>query len=49
MSEDDKALMAQYGITSEPKLIYSYKEHRYDKLQDAINFARLDTKPEDKK
>lgn len=49
MSENDIALMAQYGITSEPKLIYSYKEHRYDKLQDAINFAILDTKPDEKK
>ena len=49
MSEDDKALMAQYGISSEPKLIYCYKEHRYDKLQDAVNFARLDTKTDEKK
>ena len=49
MSEDDKVLMAQYGITAETITIYSYKEHRYDKLQDAVNFARLDTKPVEKK
>ncbi|MGD8885594.1 MAG: hypothetical protein PVF34_08215 [Gammaproteobacteria bacterium] len=49
MSEDDKALMAQYGITSEPKLVFCYKEHRYDKLQDAVNFAKLEKKPNEKK
>ena len=49
MSEADKALMAQYGITAEEITIYSYKEHRYDKLKDAINFARLDSRPDEKK
>ncbi|WP_455196964.1 hypothetical protein [Kaarinaea lacus] len=49
MSEDDKALMAQYGITAEAITIYSYKEHRYEKLQDAVNFAQLDTRPDEKK
>jgi len=49
MSEDDKALMAQYGITAEAITIYSYKEHRYEKLQDAVNFARQDTSPDEKK
>lgn len=49
MSEDDKALMAQYGITSEPKLIYCYKEHRYDNLKDAVNFAKLKKMPDEKK
>lgn len=42
MSEDDKTLMAKYDITSEPKLIYSYKQHRYENLKDAINFAKID-------
>lgn len=49
MSENDKALMTQYGITAEAITIYSYKEHRYEKLQDAVNFARLDTSPDKKK
>ena len=42
MSEDDNALMAQYGITAEAVTVYSYKEHRYEKLKDAVNFAKLD-------
>ena len=49
MSEDDKVLMAQYGITAETVTIYSYKEHRYDKLQDAVNFAKLDSNSVEKK
>jgi len=42
MSEETKTLMAQYGITCEPKLIYSYKQHRYENVEQAINFARID-------
>jgi len=36
--------MAQYGITAEAITVYNYKEHRYDKLQDTVNFARLDAR-----
>ena len=32
MSEQDKTLMAEYGITSTPKTVYFYKEYRYDRL-----------------
>ena len=42
MSEETKTLMAQYGITCEPKMIYSYKQHRYENVEQAINFARID-------
>lgn len=49
MNEDNKALMAQFGITTESKTIYCYKEHRYDRLEDAVNFAKLESQPGDKK
>lgn len=42
MSEEDKILMAQYDITSESKLVYSYKQNRYENLKDAVNFAKLE-------
>lgn len=42
-AKEEIALMAQYGITSEQKLVYHYKQHRYQKVEDAINFARLDS------
>ena len=44
MSEQEEILMAKYGITCESKMIYRYKEHRYESLKDALNYAMLDTK-----
>ena len=42
MSEQDKTQMAQYVITSSPKTVYHYKEYRYDRLADALIFAKSD-------
>ena len=42
MSNEQETLMLQYNITCEPKMIYSYKQHRYENLKDAINFAQLE-------
>lgn len=44
MSEQDKKLMAEYGITSTVKKEYRYKEYRYDRLSDALSYARCDTR-----
>lgn len=43
MSEQDKTLMAEYGITSTVKKVYTYKGYRYDRLSDALSYARTDT------
>jgi hypothetical protein len=43
MSEQDETLMAEYGITSTVKTVYSYKGYRYDRLSDALSYARTDT------
>lgn len=43
IAKEEIALMAHYGITCEQKLVYHYKQHRYQKIEDAINFARLDS------
>ena len=43
MSEQDKKLMAEYGITSTVKKVYRYKEYRYDRLSDALSYARTDS------
>ena len=48
MSEEETALMAKYGITTETHTVYYYKEHRYEKLKDALNFAEIDTNPPQK-
>ncbi len=34
-------LMERYGITSELNSIYRYRNHNFNKLQDAINFAKV--------
>jgi hypothetical protein len=44
MSEQDKKLMAEYGITSTVKKVYTYKGYRYDRLSDALSYARTDTR-----
>ena len=44
MSEQDKTLIGEYGIRNSPKTVYSYKEYRYDRLSDALSYAKSDTK-----
>jgi hypothetical protein len=39
-TEEEQELMAQYGITHETKSVYFYQGHKYDNLNDAINYAR---------
>lgn len=40
--QNNDAAMQRYGITCEQIVIYSYKHYHYDKLEDAINFAKLE-------
>ena len=47
MSEKDEKLMADYGITSESKTVYRYKEYRYKNLEDAIRYAIIDAERAD--
>ncbi len=44
MSEQDKTLIAEYGITGSPKTVYFYKEYRYDRLSDVLAYAKTDAK-----
>ncbi len=44
MSEQDKTLMDEYGIASAPKSVWFYKQYRYDRLSDTLNYAKSDTK-----
>ena len=39
-SEEEQELMVQYGITHEKKSVYFYEGHKYDRLSDAIRYAR---------
>jgi hypothetical protein len=44
MSEQDKSLMARHGITCAPKMMYFYKQYRYESLADALRYAESETK-----
>lgn len=46
-SEANEKLMEDYGITSESKTVYRYKEYRYDNLEDAIRYAVIDVERAD--
>jgi hypothetical protein len=39
-TEEELKLMSQYGITHETKSVYFYMGYKYDKLKDAILYAR---------
>ncbi len=42
MPEEEKELMKRYGITVEPKSVYSYKGYKYEHLKDALNYTKVD-------
>ncbi len=42
MNKTDKELMVEYGIICEQVSVYRYKKFQYNRLQDAVNYARLD-------
>jgi hypothetical protein len=45
VTDDDKNLMQRYGITFEEKTVhyFYYEGYKYDKLGDAVNYARIQT------
>lgn len=43
MRKTENELMTEYGITCKAKTIYSYKKHNYERLNDALRYAEIDT------
>ena len=43
MTQDENQNMNHYGITSEQRTIYRFRGIAYDRLQDAINYAKIVT------
>ena len=41
ITEEELKLMTQYGITHVRKTVYLCKGYKYDKLSDAISYARV--------
>jgi len=46
MDDHDESLMAQYAITAENKFLYHYDGYRYERLADAVNYARTKQAPQ---
>lgn len=44
MNDDDRKLMQTFGITVARKSVYSYKEFRYEWLDDAVRYAEIDSR-----
>ena len=42
VTEKDKARQLELGITCEQVEIYTYKQHKYHKLSDALKYAEID-------
>ena len=40
MTDEDKRVMDEYGVTSETKVIFHFEGLRYDRLSDAVNYAK---------
>ncbi len=49
MNDDEKKMMQAYGIKSARKDVYSYKEFKYERLDDAIRYAEIDRKRDQEK
>lgn len=45
-SEETLILMNQFGITHEEKSLYFFQGHKYEKLRDAIEYARVSSASE---
>ncbi len=44
MNEKDRQAMEAHGITCATRNVYFYKEYKYDRLDDAVRYAEIDTK-----
>ena len=44
MNDDEKLSMQAYGIQFPHRNAYSYKEFKYERLDDAIRYAESDTR-----
>jgi hypothetical protein len=40
LSEQDREMMARYNITTETKTVFCTQGYKYDKLKQALNYAR---------
>jgi len=44
MNAKDRQTMDAHGITCAIRNVYSYKEYKYDRLEDAVRYAEIDAR-----
>jgi hypothetical protein len=47
MEKNNEELMKQYGISVEETKTYLYNGYKYDKLENAIDYAKIDKEKKD--
>ena len=40
MTDEQKLAMEKFGITSETKSVFHFEGHKYDRLEDALKYAK---------
>ena len=43
MNDDERTQMERFGITCTTESRYHYQKFRYNKLSDAVNYAKIDS------
>jgi hypothetical protein len=41
MNEDAEKLMLEHGITAETRIVFRFRGYRYERLSDAVAYARV--------
>ena len=44
MNAKDRQKMDAHGITCATRNVYSYKEYKYDRLEDAVRYSEIDAR-----
>ena len=44
MTEQETELMMLYGITEEHRSVFTYKNYKYGRLDDALHYAKLEAR-----
>jgi hypothetical protein len=44
VNKKDKQMMEAHGITCANRNVYFYKDFKYDRLEDAVRYAEIDTR-----
>ena len=44
MNAKDRQTMDAHGITCATRKVYFYKEYKYDRLEDAVRYSKIDAR-----